>query len=341
MRRVIHSLTEHLFDYAGLFPPASLDIEKALKNYSTYQIHPYQKMLGKFILPIKKHDEYLSLTRNNQKRTPLSIILTPVQTLKNLSENLKVDCLKIGEIVKNSPSSSIDSFEMVFPKEFYRESQTSIIEYFTEIFASLSFSLESQNSLEGKNFDFFCEIPYLKNSELEHFLPAVQNYNSLDSRNEVFIKLRTGGITPDLVPSVSSLSHLLFNIGKYDLPFKVTAGLHIPVPNFNELVGTKMHGFLNVLFASLCSFLKCQSLSEFQTKTFNISLVENILEHLTYENIEAKDDSLILNIPNQEENKFEFTLNMIQSFRQDYFKGIGTCDFFEPIEYLNTEIPFL
>lgn len=41
----LRALLENLFDYAGTFPPASLDTQTALNNYSQYANHPYAWML--------------------------------------------------------------------------------------------------------------------------------------------------------------------------------------------------------------------------------------------------------------------------------------------------------
>ena len=42
---------EGLIDYAGLFPPAGLDLEPALRNYAGYRRQAESFMLGRFIIP--------------------------------------------------------------------------------------------------------------------------------------------------------------------------------------------------------------------------------------------------------------------------------------------------
>src|SRR5207247_9386144 len=130
-----------------------------------------------------------------------------------------------------------------------------------------------------------------------------------------------------------TLANAIFNLAKLHIPFKVTAGLHVPVPNFNPHVGAKMHGFLNVLFASMIVFLT-------ETNTgVERSSVETILENLDYENLSIQDNGIHLNMRTdigsqtkmtiQTQNQTQipisvfFSNDMIHKFRRQYFKVIG------------------
>jgi hypothetical protein len=44
-------------DYAGLFPPASLDMETAARNYAAYRQGEYAWMLGRFVVPAARRRE--------------------------------------------------------------------------------------------------------------------------------------------------------------------------------------------------------------------------------------------------------------------------------------------
>src|SRR5712671_6218049 len=47
----LHVLLNGLIDYAGLFPPASLDLPTAMRNYATYRAGEHAWMLGRFVVP--------------------------------------------------------------------------------------------------------------------------------------------------------------------------------------------------------------------------------------------------------------------------------------------------
>src|SRR5437660_1475932 len=47
----LRALLEHVIDYAGLFPPATLPLDEAVRNYARYRTEPEGWMLGRFICP--------------------------------------------------------------------------------------------------------------------------------------------------------------------------------------------------------------------------------------------------------------------------------------------------
>jgi hypothetical protein len=47
----LRALLEGLIDYAGLFPPAALSMQDAVRNYARYREEEYAWMLGRFVVP--------------------------------------------------------------------------------------------------------------------------------------------------------------------------------------------------------------------------------------------------------------------------------------------------
>jgi hypothetical protein len=54
----IRTLLAKSIDYAGLFPPAELDISTALENYVRYSTGPSSWALGRFIVPVSTLAEF-------------------------------------------------------------------------------------------------------------------------------------------------------------------------------------------------------------------------------------------------------------------------------------------
>ena len=82
----IKAFTNKLIDYAGLFPPASLDLTQALHNYLFYQEGKYNWMLSRFICAAGRLSE-LSEVMKHMKGDPskpveMSIIGTGGETEK-------------------------------------------------------------------------------------------------------------------------------------------------------------------------------------------------------------------------------------------------------------------
>ncbi len=57
-------LLDRSIDYAGLFPPASLDMTASVSNYSQYLNHPQRWALGRFVLPVARLNEFLNARHN-------------------------------------------------------------------------------------------------------------------------------------------------------------------------------------------------------------------------------------------------------------------------------------
>jgi len=63
----LHVLLEGLIDYAGLFPPAALSMQDAVRNYARYREGEHAWALGKFVVPQARVSEV-------PKEFPLSIL---------------------------------------------------------------------------------------------------------------------------------------------------------------------------------------------------------------------------------------------------------------------------
>ena len=54
----LRALLGGIVDYAGLFPPAALDMSTAVRNFAAYRHDPDAWMLGRFVVPIVRLDEF-------------------------------------------------------------------------------------------------------------------------------------------------------------------------------------------------------------------------------------------------------------------------------------------
>jgi hypothetical protein len=57
MTESLRVLLEHLIDYAGLFPPAALSMQDAVRNYARYRDGEYAWALGRFVVPKERMRE--------------------------------------------------------------------------------------------------------------------------------------------------------------------------------------------------------------------------------------------------------------------------------------------
>jgi hypothetical protein len=77
---------------------------------------------------------------------------------------------------------------------------------------------------------------------------------------DAYAKVRTGGLTPEAIPSSAELAAFLYAAAARRMPFKATAGLHHPVRSLRPLTyagdspRAPMHGFLNVFCAAALAY---------------------------------------------------------------------------------------
>ncbi|MCH7549578.1 MAG: hypothetical protein IH969_08620, partial [Candidatus Krumholzibacteriota bacterium] len=58
---VTRSLLEGIVDYAGLFPPAGLDMAATVANYERYLRDDYAWMLGRLVVTVARLDEFTDI----------------------------------------------------------------------------------------------------------------------------------------------------------------------------------------------------------------------------------------------------------------------------------------
>lgn len=226
----------HLIDYAGLFPPAKLDMAAALADYAACRQGPYAWMLGRFIVPASRIPELLAALPCGEP-VPLSVIVDagadPAPWLSRVQRIFD----EAAALRANEPRVSIECLEIALPPlATLRDTYDAPIGQFA---AALK-----QSSL--RDVPAFVEVPRDNrwDSELGSALFAL-------SRHRLGAKLRCGGVVPEAFPSTSDVATFICAaIQEHGVPMKATAGLHHPIRHLDKHLGVPMHGFLNVLTAA-------------------------------------------------------------------------------------------
>jgi hypothetical protein len=213
----LRALLKEAIDYAGLFPPANLELEPALQNYATYLRSAESWMLGAFILPVAKFAAAKPLLEKFSAKAPLRISALGPKTnsATEFAESVRNARAAIAKFqTENGERISITQFEMPLP------------------------SGAAADSLGKSDLQIFWETTDI--AAMEKFVASGAGF-----------KLRTGGVTADAFPSGERIAEALVASAKNCVPIKFTAGLHHPIRLFHESVSSKMHGFLNVLGAGV------------------------------------------------------------------------------------------
>lgn len=264
------ALTSNLIDYAGLFPPAKLDMSTTVSNYSKYDACSESWMLGRLIIPADRLDEF---EEHASELLPKSNELEP----------WRISCLvaPAGDDQLEEHLARIRAFNDIHTEAEAGCVLVDVLELRGETPENIEIALDK---IPDDLFAFF-ELPI--NVDPRGLLAALAG-------SDAGAKVRTGGLTPDAVPDVNDLARFIAACASANVPFKATAGLHHPLRNLDQAVGTKMFGFLNVFTSaclahadkidnqSLIELLQDESISSFTYSNDELAWRDN---HLTTEQV--------------------------------------------------------
>lgn len=218
------ALTARVVDYAGLFPPAGLEMPDAVEAYARYLTDPHGAIVGRFVVPVARlaelADSAARLWLGNQ---------APWRVAALAGSDQASDARCIAEFnAKYRGHAEIDGVEVK------AATQTEISTAVAALAASVSASR------------VYVEIPVDSMS----LVPAI-------AKSGASAKIRTGGVTTDAFPSASEVVRFIEVCRDHKVAFKATAGLHHPLRGRYRLTYTPdspvgwMHGFLNVFLAAV------------------------------------------------------------------------------------------
>lgn len=313
----------HLFhfkviDYAGLFPPTSLTLDKAINNYSNYRNADHKWMLSRFIIPGSRINELNKYMELFEKNPPFlfSVLGKATNKIKEFEINFRSVIENIISFEENFRDNiKIDALELKFPSIEVKKHTKEKFEQFLQIISTIISDTPTKNKL-----DIFLELtdPLIKEKILKEFLQVLVNYNKtakIAEINFLAFKLRTGGVVPEAFPPVEVISRVILECSNYGIPWKATAGLHHPIRHYNESVKNKMHGFINVIGATALN-----EEHKLDIETLNKIISDENPKHFKFENdlFSWKD--------------IEISSQTIYKSRFKRFISFGSCSFNEPKE---------
>ncbi len=242
MSRGSRALLAGLIDYAGLFPPADLDLDAALPAYVRYRTGLDAWMLGPFVVPagrLDALDTFADLFREAPP-VPFSVLGLPAGPADDWLDAARqtLDAARAAER-RHDGRVACDQFELKVPADLARQPDA-----LAEALGDLDAAYREGGD-DGPRAAL--EVPFLDHPEtVGPAAQAVADANGRADRPAFALKLRCGGVTPDLVPGVEAVARAVVTARDAGAPFKATAGLHHPLPNWDEAVGARMLGFLGV-----------------------------------------------------------------------------------------------
>lgn len=136
----IETLLAGLIDYAGLYPPASLDMRAAVRNYLEYRGGPHAFALGRFIVDIARTDELREAAGSALTAMPLSVIAPPEIDPQKLSELIDAGFHIESIEIKCAEPATIEELGRQLPKNLACYIEVPIDGFTTPVFDVLAAS---------------------------------------------------------------------------------------------------------------------------------------------------------------------------------------------------------
>jgi hypothetical protein len=255
MSACLQALLGGSIDYAGTFPPASLSLEQAARNYLWHRCQPESWLLARMICPVSQLDQLAELIDKELARAaPSSTASSPVRVSAILSGGATLDAWQesiAGELqaVRQCRESlHVEALEVRVPAEAAEQGGR----------AAFDALLDMLGAHEAAGPDLFLELPgelrHRWEATLERFVRSLAEYSnqpSADAPRKAGFKFRTGGTTSAAFISAEQLATVLGILRDYRVCWKATAGLHHALPYDDPALGVRMHGFVNVLAAAV------------------------------------------------------------------------------------------
>lgn len=292
-----------IIDYAGLYPPASLPLDEAFRNFVKYQTDPEAWMLSRFVIPAKRLAE-LSPLIPPAGNFSFTLLGRGGKDTVEFLRNLEMDLEDIRSFSAAHGLRIItDVFETAIPSSS-----------FDDQYALNALVKQTADMFNINGITVFLEAPFgdgwqMRADTLFYALRKVKD-------KHVGFKLRTGGVTADSFPSTEQVAWAIVEARDSGIPIKCTAGLHHPIRHFNESVQTKMHGFLNVFGAGVLA----------AANGVSRDLIQFILEDEDPASFQFDGDEFVWKGLRVATSELEKIRHQVTSF--------GSCSFDEPREDL-------
>jgi hypothetical protein len=290
----IQLLLRNSVDYAGLFPPAGLDMAAAVENYAHYRAGEDAWALGRFILPVGRLAEFDEVVPHHVPTHPAT---QPWLLGALAGPDLAADLDLVAEFNRRhtAPGAGAARVDTI---ELKASSVAAIVDPLHRI---------------PSHLQAYVEIP------LDCDPAALV---TVIGRLRGRAKARTGGVTRESFPRTTDLVRFLAACIRARVPFKATAGLHHALRAEYRLTyapdssSAPMFGFLNLFLAA--AFLRAGMAEED---------AEQVLEETSLQAFQMDERVIHWRDHRLDEDS-------LRQARQDVVISFGSCSFTEPLSEL-------
>jgi hypothetical protein len=301
----LNALLTGLVDFAGIFPPAGLEMRSAVRAYSAYRLGPHASVLGSFVVPAARLDEFgaelEALCGSEQPERPWAV-----------------------SVLAGDAADADVSRALTFAASGERGTAIQVVSI--DVKADTAAGVARATAIVPRAMTMAVEIPLsLRRENRRSVLRAVRAAGRM-------VKLRTGGVTAEAIPSPVQVAEFIWDCARAGVAFKATAGLHHPVRAEQRLTyaadspRATMHGFLNVFLASAAAWVAAQSAKAEETAAPPAAVI-GLLE-------EQDPSSFRFDAAALRWRGAVITAADIAGTRAGLARSFGSCSFVEPVSEL-------
>lgn len=221
-----------LIDYAGLFPPASLDLDASVAGYRTVRSGGDAWIAGRFLCPASRLDDLASALVTTMQRGEQAWRIGVICDVDAGS------CASTARAfhLQMDPAASVEIVETRVPPGTTPHMVHEL--------------LTAAGAVNDRIMPFF-EVP-APNATGAEVVDVIYSVTAARDRTgrQCGVKLRCGGATPANVPDPDRVALFIDAATRAELSFKFTAGLHHPLFRRDRETGVVQHGFFNLLVAT-------------------------------------------------------------------------------------------
>jgi len=247
-------LLSEIIDYAGLFPPSRCSMPEAVNNYAKYKNSDFNWMLGRFVVPVSRLNEFM-------------------ENARDLFSEDKTDVWHLSVLAGEDINETLRRIEF-----FNQKYETQAVCDALEIKILTSSQIEQIAAQIPTELTAYFEIP------IREDLPDLIATLAINKQRA---KIRTGGVTVEAFPPTDAIIRFIRLCLAANVPFKATAGLHHPLRCYKPLTYETdapegmMNGFLNLFLTA--GFMRLGLKSR---------VLENLLEDESIANFEFEDSGV-------------------------------------------------
>jgi hypothetical protein len=249
--RTLVTLLDGLIDYAGLFPPAGLDMAGALRRFVGYRASLDAWALGRFVLSVARLDEFEAVLPQLSGDASAAQMSGPAPAAEVWREASAAPSVLPLSVLATLPlDRDLARIERFNAEHAHRGAPWQARIECLEVKAATAADMEDASRRAPPDMELFFEVPL--DAAADVCMAAASAHRGL--------KIRTGATTIDGFPPSAAVARFLGACAVARVPFKATAGLHHPIRSAHPITyapgapSATMHGFLNLFVAATLLF---------------------------------------------------------------------------------------